>query len=306
MAKLFELTELDTDTFLIGEEFKLTNSTPSSYNILRIMIGNACITNLDTGISNQIRENFLAKWYEFHEDKSLEENLTKILNESFEVEDLKDFFFDARYNLKNKDFFTRLENEFCNFLVYDSKESYTTSFIFLYRILEVISFAFPLIYASRTYDFKHTYGVLREMFASNTGGAKGELGFLKSAVQVIFKDSELMATSVDIELDEELERNEKIFKAITSVVRDHQVYHSDTVENSKISISFSQVSSFIITIRNRFFHLFNRGDKNLESHEIIDSDHFFSKINRQLFSWFCVVYVEILKYLLAERGKYMR
>ncbi|RZF62196.1 hypothetical protein [Sphingobacterium corticibacterium] len=304
MNKLFELTEQgDSETFLIGEEFKLTESTPSSYNILRVIIGNVIITNIGTESSTSIFENFLAKWYEFSEEKSFEENVAKILNESLETSDLKLFFFDRRYNLKNKDFFNRLENEFCNFLTYETKGSHTTSFVFLYRILEVVSFSFPLIYASKTYDFKHTYGILKEMFDSNNGNSKGELGFLKSAIQVIFKESELMNTSVDIEFDETLEKSEKIYTAIRNVIKDQNIFHGDTIENSKISICFGQVSSFIISLRNRFFHLFNRGDKNLESHEIVDPDYFFSKINKQLFSWICVVYIEILKFLIGEHER---
>lgn len=308
MGKLFELTEANIEgaSLIIGDKFKLSGTTPSYFNILRIISGNVNIINIDTGISVTIEDNFLSKWYQFNNDESFETNISNILNESIEINDLKLFFFDTRYTLKNKDFFTRLENEFCNFLTYNSKESYTTSFVFLYRIIEVISYSFPLIYAAKTYDFKHTYGVLKEVFDSNSGSSKNELGFFKSAIQVIFKGSELMETSVDIELNEEAEKNEKIYRAIRSVVQETAIFHPDTVPNSKISICFGQVSSFIITLRNRFFHLFNRGDRNLESHEIIDPDYFFSKLNIQLFGWVCVIYVEILKFLLEEHMRYMR
>lgn len=307
MGQLFEINEpRDEGLFTVGEEFKISETTPSFYNVLRIIAGNVIITNIDTGQSIDAHENFLARWYEFSNDDSFENNICKILNESIEKEDLKLFFFDRRYNLKNREFFARLENEFCNFLVYNSKGSHTTAFVFLYRIVEVISYSFPLIYAAKTYDFKHTYNVLKEVFDSNSGSSKGELGFFKSAIQVIFKESELMETSVDIDLNEEIEKNEKIYRAIRSVVNEQAIYHPDTVPNSKVSICFGQVSSFIIIIRNRFFHLFNRGDKNLESHEIIDPDYFFSKINLQLFGWICVIYVEILKFLLGEHEKYLR
>lgn len=307
MAKLFELSELDGGcaSFAIGEDFKLSANAPSYFNILRLISGNVRITNIDSGQSINAVENFLAHWYEFKEEDSLERNISKILNESIETDDLKLFFFDRRFNLKNKEFFSRLENEFCNFLVYNAKESHTTAFVFLYRILEVISYSFPLIYAAKTYDFKHTYGILKEIFDSNSGGSKGELGFLKSAIQVIFRESQLMETSVDIELNEELEKNEKIYNAIRSVVKEQGIYHQDTVPNAKICICFGQVSSFIIALRNRFFHLFNRGDKNLESHEIIDPDYFFSKVNLQLFGWICVIYIEILRFLLEEQEKYV-
>lgn len=306
MSKLFELIENPVDGYpVVAETFHLSDSTPSNYNILRLMMGGVSVTNLDTTEKSDFNKNYLALYYNFDDDINLEANLAQILNESIESDDLAEFFFTRRYNLKNKEFFKRLENEFCNFLTYQSKGSYTTAFIFLYRILEVVSYSFPLIYASKTYDFKHTYSKLREIFQANSGNSSGELGFLKSAIKVMFEDSDLFDTSVDIILDDEFEKNKKIFKAIKSVCED-KFFHTDTVENDKISICFGEVSSFIITLRNRFFHLFNRGDKNLESIEVIDPDYLFQKINEPLFAWICVIYVEINKFLLEEYEKYVR
>jgi hypothetical protein len=306
MSRLFDITENTLEGQPpVSESFKLSETTPPNYNILRIIMGNVSVTNNDTAETSDFSTNYLSLYYSYNDTKSAEVNLSEILNDSIEVDDLKTFFFDRRYSLKNKEFFNRLENEFCNFLTYQSKGSYTTAFIFLYRILEVISYSFPLIYASKTYDFKHTYGKLKEIFSNNSGNSKGELGFLKSAIKVMFEDSELLDTSIDIELNDEYEKNEKLFKAIKSVI-DDKLLHTDTVENSQISICFGEVSSFIITLRNRFFHLFNRGDKNLESIEIIDPDYLFSKINEPIFTWICVVYIEINKFLLEEHEKYVR
>lgn len=306
MSRLFEISEKPLEGQVqVSENFSLSDTTPSNYNILRIIMGGTSVTNNDTAVTSDFTTNYLSLYYAYDNTLSAEENLVEILNDSIELADLEKYFFDRRYTTKNKEFFNRLENEFCNFLTYQSKGNYTTAFIFLYRILEVISYSFPLIYASKTYDFKHTYGKLKEIFSNNSGNSKGELGFLKSAIKVMFEDSELLETSIDIELNDEHEKNEKIFKAIKSVI-DEKIYHTDTVENSKISICFGDVSSFIITLRNRFFHLFNRGDKNLESIEIIDPDYLFSKINEPVFTWICVVYIEINKFLLEEHEKYVR
>ena len=306
MSRLFDISEKSLDGSIpISEKFILSSTTPPNYNILRIIMGGVSVTNNDTEITSDLMTNYLSLYYSFDNNLSAEANLVEILNESIELKDLEKFFFDRRYSTKNKEFFNRLENEICNFLTYQSKGNYTTSFIFIYRILEVISFSFPLIYASKTYDFKHTYGKLSEIFSNNSGNSKGELGFLKSAIKVMFGDSDILKTSIDIDLNDEHEKNEKIFKAIKSVI-DHKIFHTDTIENSKISIYFGDVSSFIITLRNRFFHLFNRGDKNLESIEIIDPDYLFSKINEPVFSWICVLYIEINKFLLEEHEKYVR
>ena len=186
MPRLFDIVENPIEgSFSVSDDFKITESTPSNYNILRIIMGSTSVTNNDTFVTTHFTTNYLSLYYSFDNEKSTEENLAEILNESIELEDLKKFFFDRRFALKNKQFFSRLENEFCNFLTYQAKGNHTTAFIFLYRILEVISFSFPLIYASKTYDFKHTYGKLKEIFSNNSGNSKGELGFFKTAITVI-------------------------------------------------------------------------------------------------------------------------
>jgi hypothetical protein len=303
MGKLFDITEKPIEgNSRATASFILDESSPPNYSIFRLVMGGVSITNLDTEASIDLTDNYLSLYYDYEAADSPELNLAQILNDSIDEKDLNKFFFDRRYMLKNKQFFRRLENEFCNFLSYQSKASYTTAFIFLYRILELISYSFPLIYASKTYDFKYTYGKLKEMFGANKGNSKGELGFFKSAVKVMFEGSDYLETSIDISLDDEFEKNKKIFKAVESVI-DKNILHTDTIDNSRISISFGEVSSFIITLRNRFFHLFNRGDRNLESIEVIDPDYFFSKINKPVFTWICVVYVEINKFLLEEYVK---
>jgi hypothetical protein len=156
-----------------------------------------------------------------------------------------------------------------------------------------------LIYASQTIDFKYTYGQLKEYFDTNTGKQKGELGFFKSAVKIIFETNPILETSIDIDFSTLNPDIQRVFhKALTSII-DNQILHEDTRQFDKICINFSQVSSFIISLRNRFFHLFNRGDRNLESHEIVDSDLFFSYINEPVISWISTIYVEIIKSLYA-------
>ena len=302
MSRLFEIQDLSDN---LPETFKLRSDSPANFKLLRLITGNVRITNLDTSVPTDINENYLSFYYNFDESIRYEDNICQILNESIDPEDLDNFFNNVRFKRKNENFFNRLENEFCNFLTYQEKGSYTTAFIFIYRILEVISFSFPLIYASKTYDFKHTYAELKNMFNSNNGKQNGELGFLKSAIKVMFDSSDLYETSIDFELSDELDKNEKLYKAVQSIWKEN-LFHEDTIPNSKISISFGDVSSFIVTIRNRFFHLLNRGDKNLESIEIIDPDYFFSKLNRPLFSWVCVIYIEINKFLLEEFEKYVK
>ena len=303
MKRLFDIEEgIGNESNQISDEFLIKTNSSANYKILRLIAGSTNVTNKFTRDNFSLSKNYLGLFYHIDESKSLEQNIAEILGENTTVEDLKTFLFDQRFIRRNSDFFSDLENEFCNFLIYQHKGSYTTAFVFLYRILEFVSLSFPLIYASNTYDFKHTYGSLKDIFDGNVGGSKGELGFFKSAINVMFKDSDLMQVYIDINL-EGIPNNDIVYKSISNLFK-NDFFHDDTVENSKISINFGEVSSFIITIRNRFFHFFNRGDKNLQSTDVIDSDYFFSIINEALFLWICVVFIEINKFLLEEYERY--
>lgn len=303
MGRLFEIVDTTEN---LPDGFEISDSSPSNYRVSRLIMGGVSVTNIMTGNEIQLNTNYLGFSYEFDENINDIENLAKIFGESINVDDLRNYFFDVRFKSKNTIFFRRLENEFCNFLYYQSKGNYTTAFIFLYRILEVVSYSFPLIYSSRSYDFKGTYGALKLMFEENSGKQKGELGFFKSAINVMFKDREdgLLGTSIDFELNEEFEINEKIFSAVNNICSD-KIFHTSTVENSTIAIVFGEMGSFIITIRNRFFHLFNRGDRNLESVDFVDPDLFFSIINEPTFKWLSMVFLEVNRFLFEEYLRYL-
>ena len=93
----------------------------------------------------------------------------------------------------------------------------------------------------------------------------------------------------------ENEANQRIYKTILHICDKNTFDEPRNAENSRISIKFSEFSSFIITIRNRFFHLKNSQDNNIQSVDIVDSDHFFSLINRKCAYFLSLVTLVVIK-----------
>jgi hypothetical protein len=269
--------------------------------LIRVISGQVTITNNFTDI--QVDQNFDYLTLFFSPKCNHFDKISTYLLNEIDHELLNSILIKPGFKLKNQDFYNRLLSEISNFVIYQERKSYTTAYVFIYRILELISFSFPLIYASKTSDFKHTYSLLKDFYDNNTGNQKGELGFFKSALGIIFKSNDITSTSVNILFDDlETEIQEKFYHSIFSVI-DQSILHEDNDPPSKIAISFLDTSSFIITIRNRFFHLFNRGEKNLESNDILDSDLFFSYLSVPLFSWIVYVLNEILRYSIEMEIK---
>lgn len=222
------------------------------------------------------------------------------LGNDISLQELGAIFQNRRFVYQNQVFFERLNKEFSNYYYYQSKESYTTAFAFLYRILETVSYAFPLIYASKSQDYKGTYSFLKECLTGNKD--KGELGFFKSFIKVAFEDDPLFESSINIEILAETEEIQSIFfKAIDKACPEKNIFSPiDTIEPRRFSINFSDYSSFIINLRNRFFHLFNSGQPNLQSDDILDADYFFKLVNKQTAYWLTIVLIEILKHNISR------
>lgn len=223
------------------------------------------------------------------------EKLKDYISEEITLADLGGIFGDRVFMLQNQKFFERLTQEFNNYYFYQNRKSFTTAFAFIYRILETISYAFPLIYASKTNDFRGTYSLLKDYMSGNKD--KGELGFFKSFIKVLFGDDPAAISSITIKIYGDTEEiQQKFFNSITKACPDQEIYDpTDTDEPRRISIKFTEYSSFIINIRNRFFHLFNSGQPNLQSDDILDADAFFYQVNEKSIYWISLVLLEIIK-----------
>lgn len=227
------------------------------------------------------------------------ERLKNYISQELSTDELGKIFKDRRFLHQNQNFFQNLTNEFSNYYYYENKQSHTTAFAYLYRILETISYAFPLIYAAKTDDFKGTYNFLKECLTGNR--EKGELGFFKSFIKVVFENDPIFESSISIDIVAETEEIQQLFfDSFKKACPDVNIYSDDTDEPRKLSIKFPEYSSFIICLRNRFFHLFNSGQPNLQSDDILDSDYFFKLVNKQTTYWLSLVLLEILKHSIER------
>jgi hypothetical protein len=223
------------------------------------------------------------------------EKFKDYISEEITVADLDGIFGDRIFLLQNQKFFERLTQEFNNYYFYQNRRSFTTAFAFIYRILETISYAFPLIYATKTNDFRGTYTLLKDYMSGNKD--KGELGFFKSFIKVLFETDPAVNSSITINIYGDTEEiQQKFFSSIIKACPDQNIYDAaDTDEPRKLSVKFTEYSSFIINLRNRFFHLFNSGQPNLQSDDILDADAFFYQFNEKSIYWISLILLEIIK-----------
>lgn len=117
-------------------------------------------------------------------------------NRSFKNKIIKDFFSFEKYrktekqsinkyitsNRRNHFVHGELLSELTNALIW-LETSPIESFVHIYRTLEFISYSFPLIYASKSMDYRGSYEKLKKFMS---GDSDGELKFLKTFLKELF------------------------------------------------------------------------------------------------------------------------
>ncbi len=185
----------------------------------------------------------------------------------------------------NREFYKEILSEFLNFQIQTTRGNSTGAFVFLYRILERISYSIPLLYTSTQSDFRGTFNDLKSILNADI---EGELGLFKK-----FLGKGQFIDSLKLEV---------VQKISFSTVGGHGAnyynltctrfakFESKDQANHEVEIKFSEIPEFLITIRNRFFHSrIGDGKKNITTIEMPDSDEYFGKINPIIASFLAIV-----------------
>lgn len=259
--------------------------------IIRLLTGTLKIKNTFTNEEYTQQINYSKLGREFKRTPSTKP-IRECLTNPLKIFDLDDYLVKTRHN--NESYFDLLIEELCSYFISVKRKSNTKAFLHLYRILEYISYSFPLIYSSFSRDYFGTYNKLKNYFDTS----KNEL---------LFFDAFLTKTIDDTLLDAELEIN---FSSLPSrLARNHYQIIKNyinvdnlivDIRNDKLSFQYKHLFKLIIDLRNRYFHFAVGGQRNIKSTEIIESDIFFKLINEEIINWISVVYFEILNHSVSE------
>jgi hypothetical protein len=193
----------------------------------------------------------------------------------------------------NRNFYSHILNEFSNYFLQTKLGAHTSAFVFLYRILEQLSFTAPLLYCSTQKDYMGTFEDLRKIFDPQL---KGELGLFKKFLnEGKFIDALKLDILYAIKFNSSRNYQEKYF----STTKKHsKEFTSEDKTRFELEIKFRDVPSLIINIRNRFFHsATGNGRDNIKIREILDPDEYFSCLNKT----FCSVLAIIVLHTIASK-----
>jgi hypothetical protein len=166
-----------------------------------------------------------------------------------------------------------------------------TVFAHLYRCLEYMSYSFPMIYASKSRNYRGTFDDLKSFLS---GKDDSELKFFKQFILVLFQDEfYTLRYTFDITLT--------LNYPITNLLSDcEKIYKKDLFisepENKIIHVPFCNMLDFFVTTRNRYFHMqIGKGMNNFETTEY-DINEYFLSINPYFLNWLALIIQKIISY----------
>ena len=282
-----EILNLDFNSY---SSLNVSENRNHLLGIFRLLTGT--VNCLDEYLSKTYK--FRTNYFQFPFQPDQRLNKSILLNQfenEVELSDLNDYF---RVERRNKLFYEIIECELLNCLIANKQQNYSLAFLYLYRIIEGISYSLPLIYASKSKDYNKSFELFQKLF---NGVKDGELGIFKKFIEEIYKNEDFFNSTINIKLDliEIEELKEKYYKIYTSIIIKKDTI-IDFTEYEELKISFLGYFEFLIGIRNKYFH-FLQGIKkdNIRTMDVLYPEMFFKPIIDNGINWVSIILFEIMK-----------
>jgi hypothetical protein len=289
--QLFELKESFSDSNFIKlpNTLRFDHSIKEEGRLFRLLTGSTTISNNITGEIIPQNQN-----YSILGKKEVKRFSKKMFLEYFSsatrLEDIDEYLRSA--NKKNSKLFDDVIHEFCYYFFYSHKGDHTLAFLHVYRILERMSYTFPMLYASAATDYVGTFSKLQNYFKK----PDSELGFFKLFIEDFF-DEESLEYKVKFNITAYNEEIRVKYYGVLMQLCNSNSPQIEVIANkpTDITIKNKDTLNLLIHLRNRYFHFRSGGEKNISSTELIDPNGFFCLVNDHFINWIAIIYFHLIK-----------
>lgn len=258
------------------------------HEIVRIIVGNVDVKDQADNIFRLRRNELRTRPLRAHK-------VARVVKLLFESQvDLGDY---ARLlttvGARNSNFFATIRDELILCLVSRRERRFTESFLYLYRILEYTSVAFPMLYALSNQNFTGSLNFLKSLVSDSK---QSDLKVLSKALPTLAAHGNLDGLSFDFSVAGydvilvnkiKSELNAAVKPAVSSMDFEDQ---GDTL----FRVSFNDMSYLFSTIRNRMFH-YRNDERNIDLVKLGGAETICKLCIDELIYWFCLVYTEIIR-----------
>lgn len=287
---LFKFKEAIPPNYLsaIPPYFSITNNTSYDVLILRLLTSTINIESIKHNKIIPLADNFAS--FPLHPVIRKSSRPIKALLTPLSLEDY--ITFSKRYYTKNINFYNNILQELTYFFFYTSEGNYQSAFVNLYRILEYLSYCFPLMHSSHFGSYFGSFEALRSYF---TDAKTSEVKFFEKFVEKLFRGTNYLSYTTDFDFSTtDAIVGVNCFRAFYSLMSADNWIVADQ-NTLKLAIENRNVISLFKNVRNKYFHFAIGGQRNLQIIDLKDPDFFFERINRGFINWIGFIYSTVIK-----------
>ena len=299
MSQTFRLREPDRSV-PVPAPFGLGGSGVPSFECLRLLAGALDLEHSSTGGRTKLRYCFLTQKNRHVASRAVSKIIETVFDNALDRSDVERFL--RKSSGENRIFWEELRAELSFCLFARKKNQSIEAFLHLYRILELISVALPLVYASSISDFRKAVVFIKSLSKNDRDQ---DLAILKYFSEEISKSSGMYS---QLEVDFPFKGMEK--GAAKSLVDqlNRYIFFDGKIKNSfypmpeeGVRVNFDSVPSFIVMCRNRLFHN-AMTNENFKLDPLRGAGGLCSVLVDPALYWLGIIFSEILK---AQASRYV-
>lgn len=282
-----------------AEHALLLKSNPGPLvEILRLLAGTTRLQNSDNLTYTYCRNNFIKPGKQISRE-GLGELLSYIFEEAPSADEVKTQLRNLRG--RNIPFYTDVRDETLLTLFEIGRERYTNSFLHLYRVLERLSVACPLLYLNQEGDFRKSHCFLVTL---GMGEKDTELLILNRFLERLSdKNDNLRNLRIDHSFYEfETDYADRLKAELRRCGILERINAEEVDDGYKISIQFKDMPKFIAGVRNRLLHN-QSGQKNFKISELGGTDQLCRFVVAPGLHWLSQIVVEITRWQLDSSSR---
>jgi hypothetical protein len=200
--------------------------------------------------------------------------------------------FSAKYYSRNVIFYHNLLQELTFYFYYSNQNQFQAAFVNLYRILEYVSYTFPLMHSSHFGNYLGSFEAFRSYF---TDAKTSEINFFDKFITRLFRGTAYLGITSDFNFSNvDVIIADNCYDALHSLMRPADWIVADRA-NHNLSIENKNMIKLFKNTRNKYFHFAVGGQRNLQNTDLKDPDFFFQCINAKYLNWISFIYANVVK-----------
>ncbi len=287
---LFDFKEAIAKNYLsaLPSEFKISSTSTYDILIMRLLTSNIDIHCKKSNRRIKLYQNYTS--FPLHQVRRKSTKQLKTLLQPFKLADYVRF--SKKYYGRNIIFYHNLLQELTFYFFYTTEDQHQAAFVNLYRILEYISYSFPLLHSSHFGNYIGSFEAIRSYF---TDTKTSEIGFFDKFIENLYRGTAYLSYTTDFDFshpDTTIANNcYNAFFGLTS----RNNWTTANRATFTLSIENRQLIHLFRNTRNKYFHFAIGGSRNIQTTDLKDPDFFFEQINTKYLNWIGFIYGTVIR-----------